>query len=227
MLKILAVIGWILLVLVVLLLWVIIVPRSVFVEYTNNTSLVVKVRIFLFKIKVYPLPKFLSNKDKKEKSAKKKKTDAQKTASADTAKEEKPSAFKKFMADMPKGFELVKEVLSAVKGVMAILLKGISIKDVSFTVPISAKDAHETQKQYGIVTSAFYSLNVFLQKYVKIFYKKPMFVADFANLYKDSTYFYCKIQASPSIILSVGWYLFKTYRRLTKNKPEIKPDKEI
>ena len=227
MLKILAVIGWILLVLVVLLLWVIIVPRSVFVEYTSNTSLVVKIRIFLFKIKVYPLPKFLSNKDKKEKSAKKKKTDAQKTASADTAKEEKPSAFKKFMADMPKGFELVKEVLSAVKGVMAILLKGISIKDVSFTVPISAKDAHETQKQYGIVTSAFYSLNVFLQKYVKIFYKKPMFVADFANLYKDSAYFYCKIQASPSIILLVGWYLFKTYRRLTKNKPEIKPDKEI
>ena len=227
MLKILAVIGWILFVLVVLLLWVIIVPRSVFVEYTSNTSLVVKVRIFLFKIKVYPLPKFLSNKDKKEKSAKKKKTDAQKTASADTAKEEKPSAFKKFMADMPKGFELVKEVLSAVKGVMAILLKGIRIKDVSFTVPISAKDAHETQKQYGVVTSAFYSLNVFLQKYVKIFYKKPMFVADFANLYKDSTYFYCKIQASPSIILLVGWYLFKTYRRLTKNKPEIKPDKEI
>lgn len=227
MLKILAVIGWILLVLVALLLWVIIVPRSVFVEYTSNTSLVVKVRIFLFKIKVYPLPKFLSNKDKKEKSAKKKKTDAQKTASADTAKEEKPSAFKKIMADMPKGFELVKEVLSAVKGVMAILLKGISIKDVSFTVPISAKDAHETQKQYGIVTSAFYSLNVFLQKYVKIFYKNPVFVADFANLYKDSTYFYCKIQASPSIILLVGWYLFKTYRRLTKNKPEIKPDKEI
>ena len=227
MLKILAVIGWILLVLVVLLLWVIIVPRSVFVEYTNNTSLVVKIRIFLFKIKVYPLPKFLSTKDKKEKSVKKKKTDADKTASADTAKAEKPSAFKKFMADMPKGFELVKEVLSAVKGVMAILLKGVSIKDVSFTVPVSAKDAHETQKQYGIVTSAFYSLNVFLQKYVKIFYKNPVFVADFANLYKDSTYFYCKIQASPSIILVVGWYLFKTYRRLTKNKPETKPEKEI
>ena len=110
---------------------------------------------------------------------------------------------------------------------MAILLKGISIKDVSFTVPISAKDAHETQKQYGIVTSAFYSLNVFLQKYVKIFYKNPVFVADFANLYKDSTYFYCKIQASPSIILMVGWYLFRAYRRLIKNNKETNTDKEI
>ena len=59
MLKILAVIGWILLVLVVLLLWVIIVPRSVFVEYTNNTSLVVKVRIFLFKIKTREIWSFI------------------------------------------------------------------------------------------------------------------------------------------------------------------------
>ena len=227
MLKILAVIGWILLVLIALLLWVIIVPRSVFVEYTDKTSLVVKVRIFLFKIKVYPLPKFLSKKDKKEKSAKKKKTDTDKTASADTAKAEKPSAFKKFMADMPKGFELVKEVLSAVKGVMAILLKGVKVKDVSFTVPLCAKEAYETQKLYSAVTTAFYSLSIFLQKYVKIFYKKPVFVADFANLYKDSTYFYCKIQASPSIILVVGWYLFRTYRRLTKNKKESKPEKEI
>ena len=232
MLSILAVIGWILLGLLALLLWVIIVPRSVFVEYTNKTSLVVKVRIFLFKIKVYPLPAFLTKKDKTQKKDKKqmktakKKTGGKKQSSDDTAKKEEKSGFKKFMADMPKGFELVKEVVSAVKGVMAILLKGICIKDVSFTVPVSAGDAYETQKKYGIVTSAFYSLNVFLQKYVKIFYKKPIFVADFANLYKDSTYFYCKIQASPSIILVVGWYLFKTYRRLTKNKPETKPEKE-
>ena len=233
MLDVLAVIGWILLGLLVLLLWVIIVPRSVFVEYTNAASLVVKVRVFLFKIKVYPLPKFLTNrdkpkkKDKKQKKTAKKKAGGKKQQSGDTAKKEEKSGFKKFMSDMPKGFELVKEAVSTVKGVMAILLKGIYIKDVSFTVPVNAGDAHETQKQYGIITSAFYSLNIFLQKYVKIFYKKPVFVADFANLYKDSTYFYCKIQASPSIILLVGWYLFKTYRRLTKNKPEIKPDKEI
>ena len=115
--------------------------------------------------------------------------------------------------------ELVKEVLSAVKGVMAILLKGIYIKDVSFTVPIYSGDAQRTQQQYGLITNSFYSLNIFLQKYVKIFYKSPVFIADFANLYDASLYFYCKIQASPSIILMTGWYLFKTYRKLTKNKP--------
>ena len=66
MFKLLAVIGWILLGLLILLLWVIIVPRSVFVEYTNADSIVVKVRIFLFKIKVYPLPKFLTGRNKKD-----------------------------------------------------------------------------------------------------------------------------------------------------------------
>ena len=225
MLNALAVTGWILLGLLVLILWVIIVPRSIFVEYTKANSLVVKVRVFLFKIKIYPLPKIFTGKKEKQKKEKKS-TGTGKKVSGDK-KQEKPSAFKTFMEDMPKGFELVKEVFATVKGTMAILLKGIRIKDVSFTLPINASDAAQTQKQYGIITSAFYSLNVFLQKYVKIFYKKPIFIADFANLYKDSTYFYCKIQASPSIILVVGWYLFKTYRRLTKNKPDNKTDKEI
>ena len=74
MLKILAVIGCILLCLVVLVLWVIIVPRAVFVEYTENAGVAVKVRIFLFKIKVYPLNLPFGKKDKdkpkKEKTAK-------------------------------------------------------------------------------------------------------------------------------------------------------------
>ncbi|MBQ7816335.1 MAG: hypothetical protein IJ339_03110 [Oscillospiraceae bacterium] len=222
MLKILAVIGWILLFLLALIVWVIVVPRSVFVEYTAAKGPVVKVRVFLFKIKVYPLPAVFAKKEKPK--ADKNKSTAEKQSSAgDTKKVKKQkSALADFMADMPKGFELVKEVLATVKGVMAILLKGIYIKDVSFTLPVNGKTAEDTQKQYALVTNSFYSLNIFLQKYVKIFYKKPIFVADFANLYKDSTYFYCKIQASPSIILVVGWYLFKTYRRLTKNKPKEK-----
>ena len=64
MLKILAVIGCILLCLIVLVLWVIIVPRAVFVEYTENAGVAVKVRIFLFKIKVYPLNLPFGKKDK-------------------------------------------------------------------------------------------------------------------------------------------------------------------
>ncbi len=216
MLKILTVTGWILLALVILLLWVIIVPRSIYVEYSKLHELTVKVRVFLFKIKVYPLNFPFKKKDGKKKG---KAENTRGTQQPPQPQQKKKSQLQQLMQDLPKGMELVKEVLGAVKGVTAILLKGIRIKDASFTLPVYAGDAHETQKQYGIVTNAFYSFNIFLQKYVKIFWKSPVFIADFANLYSDSLYFYCKIQASPSIILVAGWYLLKTYRRLTKNKP--------
>ena len=219
MLKILAVIGWILLALLILILWILIVPRSVYVEYSKVHDLTVKVRVFLFKIKVYPFS--LPFKKKTDKAEKKKKPKKAKKSQQEQEQQgqKKKSQLAQLTENLPKGMELVKEVLSTVKGVMAILLRGLYIKDVSFTLPVKGKDAYDTQKQYGIITNTFYSFNIFLQKYVKIFYKKPVFVADFANLYDDSIYFYCKIQASPSIILMIGWYLFRTYRRLTKNKP--------
>jgi hypothetical protein len=179
------------------------------------------VRLFVFKIKVYPFNLPFAKKDKPQK---------QKTEKAPQNTDSKPQKTKKsfdIKEKLPQGMELVKTVLSAVKGVGRILLRGIAIKDVSFTLPVAGKNAHDTQNSYAKITTAFYAFSVFLQKYVRFNCKSPIFIADFANLYKDSTYFYCKIQASPSIILLVGWYLFKTYRRLTKNKPEIKPDKEI
>lgn len=213
MLKILAVTGWILLALLILLVWVIIVPRSVYVEYSNVYGLIVKVRVFLFKIKVYPFNLPFGRKKKGEKTEKARQTDSV------NPQQKKKSPLQQLTENLPKGMELVKEVLSAVKGVGAMLLKGVRIKDTSFTLPIYSGDAYETQKQYGLITNAFYSFNIFLQKYVKISYKSPVFIADFANLYSDSTYFYCKIQASPSIIIMICWYLIKIYRRLTKNKP--------
>ena len=66
MLKILTVTGWILLALLVLVVWVIIVPRSVYVEYSKVQELVVKVRVLCFKIKVYPLNLPFKKKDRKK-----------------------------------------------------------------------------------------------------------------------------------------------------------------
>ena len=54
MLKILAVIGCILLCLIVLVLWVIIVPRAVFVEYTENDGVEWKVYLCFFCAHVLP-----------------------------------------------------------------------------------------------------------------------------------------------------------------------------
>lgn len=234
MLKILAVTGWILLALLVLLLWVLIVPRSIYVEYSKKYDLIVKVRVFLFKIKVYPfkLP-FAKELTEQQKIAKKEAKKARKAKKAEKKKQsdQKPTTEQQkkkgfdIAGNLPKGMELVKTVLSAVKGVFRILLKGIRIKDVSFNMPVSGKDAYDVQQKYGKITSAFYSFNVFLQKYVKVFYKCPKFIADFNNLYGESLYFYCKIQASPSIIIAVGWHLLKIYLELTKKNKKDTTDK--
>lgn len=221
MLKILAVIGWILLALLVLIVWVILVPRSIFVEYTQAAGPVIKVKVFLFKIQVYPfnLPFGKKHKDKP------KKAETQKEKPAGDKQTEKTKKGFDIADRLPKGMELAKTVLSAVKGVGRILLKGISIKDVSFTVPVTGKDAYDVQKKYGNITSLFYTFSIFMQKYVKLYYKKPIFVADFANLYTNSTYFYCKIQASPCIILSAGWYLLGIYRKLDKQNKTLSKEK--
>ena len=210
MLKILTGIGCILLFLLILLLWVILIPRSVYIEYADGSGLSVKMRVFFFKIKVYPfsLP-FKRKKEEKEKDKDKKPQKAKK----------KSGGLSRFTEDLPRGFELIKEIFRTAKGTAAILFKGITVKDVSFTLPVQGKDAHSVQKNYAAVTSAFYSLSIFLQKYIKIFYKNPVFVADFADNYSKSKYFYCKITASPSIILAAAWYLFKAYCRLTDKKP--------
>ena len=209
MLKIIAVAGWVLLALLLLVLWVLAVPRGIFVEYTEASGIVVKVRIFLFKIKVFSTN---TSSEKKKNKPKKEKQQNKKTDTAAQAEKKKPD----FAQKLPKGMELVKTVLSAVKGAGRILLRGIAIKDVSFTVPVSGGDAHAVQKNYAKITTAFYTFSIFLQKYVRLQIKNPVFIADFAQLYSGSTYFYCKIQASPGIILPAGWQLFKIYRNLDK-----------
>lgn len=137
--------------------------------------------------------------------------------------ESKPkNKFKETVEYILNNKSIIKDVFATVKGALKILFNGIKIKDVSFIVPVCADDAHDVQKKYAAFTTAFYSLNIFLQKYIKIYYKSPIFIADFANIYEDKDYFYCKIQASPSIIIILGWYLFKQYNQIMSTNKSLK-----
>ncbi len=263
MLKILAVLGWIILAILILVIWFILVPRDVYIEYTQKKSLVVKVRLFLFKIKVYPISFSFKKKEKRKNIKVKSNTEkdtihketpsqtqnytqvknqqqnktksevcthkkTQTTTQTKTETEIKKSnskaknKFKEITEYILNNKSLIREVFSTVKGALKILLNGIKIKDVSFIIPICAEDAHDVQKKYAAFTTSFYSLNIFLQKYVKIYYKSPIFIADFANIYEDKDYFYCKIQASPSIIIILGWYLFKQYNQIMSTNKSLK-----
>lgn len=205
LIKILSVLGRILLAVFLLVLWIVLVPRHFWVEYCKQDGPTVKMNIGPFKIGLYPLP-----------SAGQKKTERQKT---DTNKKDPPQEKQKFnpLDDIQLSMQLVKDVVSAAKGIMAKILSSIKFCDVSFTLPIHNNDVYKTQKMYGLVTNSFYSLAVFLQKHMQVTFKSPIFVADFAGTYKDSAYFYTQITASPVLLLLAAWYAYTQYNEITTN----------
>ncbi|MBR4036173.1 MAG: hypothetical protein IKJ05_05525 [Oscillospiraceae bacterium] len=207
-LKILSVLGIILGVLLLLVLWVIIMPRHFWVEYCKPDGPVVKMNIGPFRLRLFPLPDFIAKK-----TAEKKTKPENKKTEKKQEKTEKPNP----LADIQFSFDLVKQVVSAAKGIMARIFKAIKFRDISFTVPVHGSDALKTQQTYGIVTNSFYSLSVFLQKHLQITFKSPIFVADFADRYKDSVYFYCQITASPVLLLTAAWFAYEQYKSITEN----------
>ena len=95
-------------------------------------------------------------------------------------------------------------------------------------MPIHKEDAFETRQAYGKATTAFYTLSAFLQMYVNISFKSPIFVADFADKYGQSVYFYGQITASPVLLLAAALYGFKRYKTILENnkKADIAKEKE-
>ncbi|MBR5521745.1 MAG: hypothetical protein IKU54_07085 [Oscillospiraceae bacterium] len=212
--KILSVIGILLLLLIVLLLWLILVPRHFWVEYSARDGFIAQVNIAWFKFTLYPIPSFLQ-----------KKTDGKKEETVRTEKEKTTGP----LNDIQFSMDLVKQVVSSAKGIMRRVFRAIKFRDVSFTVPVNGTDIHSTQKLYGAVTNAFYALSVFLQKHMQIYFKSPVFVADFAGRYSDAIYFYSKITASPVLLLVAVYYAYTQYVLITNNykKADNAPQKEI
>ncbi len=225
LIKILSVLGILLLAVFLLALWIILVPRHFWVEWCKQDGPAVKMNIGPFKIGLYPPPEFFRKKEKA--SREKKDADKQQKEHPMQDKQETGTPVKgatprdkvKFnpLDDIQLSMQLLKDIVSAARGIMAKILKAIKFRDVSFTVPVHHRDVHKTQKQYGIITNSFYGLAVFLQKHMQITFKSPIFVADFAGTYGDSTYFYCQITASPVLLLAAGWYAYTQYKTIIIN----------
>ena len=318
MLKILGIIGWIILAILFLIVWIIIVPRHFYVEYSKRDSLIVKMNIAFFKLRLFPLPKFLGGESEEEKAQEQeqpettvetptvyeesvqipepeiknqpeKKFDVsnsdEKVIKSDfetkekedkrisnvekqqqvhenqnrnidkkpevlqkPIKTEKPSKPKHKKEKRPKKkkepkekimlpepfddveltFSLVKQIISAAKGVMKRILRAIKFSDISFTVPIYDEDPMRTQQKYAAATTGFYALSIFLQKNMQVYYKSPIFVADFANRHSESTYFYCKISASPILLMSAAYFAYKQFKLIMNNNKQAQtaPEKE-
>ena len=298
-LKILGVIGWILLAILLLLVWIIVVPRHFYVEYSKRDNFILKMDIAFWKVPLFPLPKFLrkrlnpeeaedtvektpkekvsetqpiikqpetavkekqsetvksveekpsseienkatesektirsvenktaSKTEKTVSEPKKKKSESVKKSKKEKVKKEKKKKSEPLDGDIEFSFSLVKQVVSSAKGIMKRIFKAIKFRDVSFTIPIYDEDPFATQKKYAAATNGFYALSIFLQKNLQFYYKSPIFIADFANQHADSVYFYCKISASPILLLVAAFYAYRQYKSIMKNNTQVKDSLE-
>ncbi len=214
LIKLLTAVGVLLAAVLLMLLWILVVPRRFWVEYCKADGLMVKMNIAFFKARIYPLPKFVY----KILHPKRGKREAKnKGATVDNQKEKIQNPLK----DLQISFDLVTQIIQSAKVFMQKIFKALKFSDVSFTLPLYAGDVLATQKTYATVTTAFYSFSIFLQKHLQIYYKSPVFVADFANRYSDAVYFYTKITASPILLLISGMYGFTKYKEITDNHQKL------
>ena len=217
-------IGLILLAIILLILLLLIIPRSIWVEYDKTDGLIVKVRVLFFKLKVFPMKS--GKKDKGEEEEKKKKTEKQSSSSQEKASEDhgKEKKKKSIAEDIRFSFDLLGQVLGTVSEGMKRILRGIKLRNVSFTLPVSGRDSRSVRKMHGIISSAFYNLNTIISQIFDIEYGSPKIIADFAGMYTDSLYFYCRIIATPIRILAGGLYLLFRGRKILKENKKVITD---
>ena len=137
----------------------------------------------------------------------------------DEGKEEKK---KSVTDDIRFSFDLIGQVLETVSEGMRRVLRGIKLRNVTFTLPVSGKDSRSVRKMHGVVSSAFYNLNTVISQIFDIEYGSPKIIADFTGAYSDSLYFFCRIVATPIRILTGAVYLFfKGKKILKENRKEV------
>ncbi len=215
MLTVLKAVGLIILAILLLVLLILIIPRSIWVEYDKVDGPTIKVRILFFKLRVFPWgngKKDESEEKNEDRKAQKKKPSSSGHAMPDEHKEEKKS----FTDDIRFSFDLIGRVLETVSEGMRRVLRGIKLRNVTFTLPVSGKDSRSVRKMHGIVSSAFYNLNTVISQIFDIEYGSPKIIADFTGAYSDSIYFFCRIVATPIKILMGGAYLFFKGKKILK-----------
>lgn len=211
--------GWVLLLAAFLVLLLLVFPLWVAVE-VHYDRLTVKIHVLGLAIPVYPLPK----KKKKYRPKHLKEKTSQPEESADLPKGEEESSEapppKEEKVDTEQGESgwwspgRVFEIITTSGKLMRAFLRVIRIKKVQLVLPIAAEDAAQTAIQYGKMQAAVGSALGVLQNYFEIQIEKLQIIADFTGEYKYRRYFYCRIGATPFVLLAVCLsVLWKAYRK--------------
>ncbi len=159
-------------------------------------QLTIRVRVLFLTFTVFPL---------KEKPQKEKKP-AQK---AEEKKEEPRSPGKRFEL----GFSKMVQLAGDAAGIFKLLLGALKVRDISLTLPLNGRDAADTALFYGKFSAWFYSGIAVLQNAMDLQFDSIELIPDFAGENKYRRSFYCKIGATPFIMLVIAIKALRTLQK--------------
>ena len=189
-----SVLLWLLVALAVLLALCLVLPVFVLVEYKNH-QLCAKLRVLFLTFPLYPLKKETEEQQAEEKST--------------PPQDEKKQPEKSSQAKNKKiTFDKILQILSTAGSGIKILLRGVFVTGICICYPMYREDAAETAIAYG-QTQAYLGTAVgLLRNFIRVRFKKVNIFADFDNTHSEEEYFYCKIGATPFIMVSAAIYVF-------------------
>ena len=123
--------------------------------------------------------------------------------------EEKRSPGKKFELTFSKAVRMAADAA----GILKMALAALRFRGIRLTLPVRGEDAADTALFYGRFSAWFYSGVATLQNFLDLRFEQIELIPDFAGENKYRRSFYCKIGATPFIMLIVAFKAFGLLRR--------------
>lgn len=194
----LAVVGWSLLAVFLLLLVLLLFPVSVPIELQQD-QVVIQLKVLFLTFQLYP-------KREKQEAKTPGKESGQPAAESKQHTDEKEQAQatseKKSRLDLSQLAQLV----STACWLMRIVFRLIQIRDIRIVYPVQGEDAAQTAIQYGRINAYLGSTLGVLQNFLNMHFKQVDILPDFNGNCKYQRYFYCKLQAIPLIMIVAALY---------------------
>ncbi len=199
LLTVLAVIGYILLAILLIVFILLILPVHVLLEYKSKKFTAI-LRIFFIKIQVFPLNK---KEDKKVEKAEKK---AEGKVDKVIKKEKKKINFILFAED-------IFEIIATAGTVMSKIIRSLSFTKITLIYPVHKTEAADTAVFYGRVNAYVGTAIGTLHNYLRMKIKNVEIICDYDNIHEDKTYVYCDVSAVLISILTVFIYALIRLKR--------------
>lgn len=201
---VLAVLGWLLLALLAVFLLLLVVPVRLAVEVKYD-KLTVAVKVLFFSFRLYPFP-FKKKEEEGGEGApaapqQEPEQPAEDAASGQPAADKPRKGKKITLAD-------IAELVRTAGWMMKIVFKVIRFTDIKLLLPVHREDAAETAIAYGQTQAYLGAALGVLQNALNLKFSKLEIVPDFTGSSKYLRYFYCKIVATPFIMVAAALYAF-------------------